>query len=285
MKQAVLICLVAALTAFSPSAQAGTKEEILRLQNDVLALSNQLRLLEKSFNEKSDGLKSLVVQLNDQVGKSNQLLGSISANLENQSSGDRSGTQTLLQEIRNLSSKIDDSATRISALAQQVSELKVQSKPITQRVFQNAGSDPGTMMLSADTIYNEAFNDLVQGNLDLAIEGFTAFIKSYPSSEKADDAQYNIGEAYYNSGKYPQAIAAFTRVMNDYPSGDKVASAYFKRAKAELAIKERENAIEDLKTVVLKHASSPEAGLAKNELENLGIDLSKPARPATRRKQ
>ncbi len=284
MKQAVLICLVAALTALPPSAQAGTKEEILRLQNDVLALQNQLRLLEKTFNEKTDGLKSLVVQLNDQVGKSNQLLGSISANLESQSSGDKSGNQALLQEIRGLASKIDDSATRISALAQQVAELKVQSKPITQRVFQNPGADPGTMALSADTIYNEAFNDLVQGNLDLAIEGFTAFIKSYPGSEKADDAQYNIGEAYYNSGKYPQAIAAFTRIMNDYPSGDKVASAYFKRAKAELAIKERDNAIEDLKTVVQKHASSPEAGLAKNELENLGIDLSKPARPATRRR-
>jgi tol-pal system protein YbgF len=283
MKQAVVILLVAAVAAFSPAAQAGTKEEILRLQNDVLALQNQLRLFEKTFNDKSDGLKSLIVQLNDQVGKSNQLLASISSNLESQSSGDKSGSQALLQEVKNLATKIDDSATRISALAQQVAELKVQSKPIAQRVYQNPGSDGGPT-LSPDAIYNEALNDLIQGNLDLAIEGFTAFIKSYPTSDKADDAQYNIGEAYYNSGKYPQAIAAFTRVLSDYPSGDKVATAYFKRAKAELAIKERDNAIEDLKTVVQKFPATPEAGLAKNELESLGIDLSKPAKPASRRK-
>jgi tol-pal system protein YbgF len=283
MKQVVILCLIMAVAALTPAAQAGTKEEILRLQNDVLALQNQLRLFEKTFNEKTDGLKSLIVQLNDQVGKSNQLLGTISATLETQSSGDKSGTQALLQEIRNLGTKIDDSATRISALAQQVAEMKVQSKPIaTQRVYQNPGD--GSATLSPDSIYNEALNDLIQGNLDLAIEGFTAFIKSYPTSDKADDAQYNIGEAYYNSGKYPQAIAAFTRVLNDYPSGDKVATAYFKRAKAELAIKERDNAIEDLKTVVQKFAATPEAGLAKNELENLGVDLSKPARPTSRRK-
>lgn len=282
MKQVVTFCLLVAVAALCPAAQAGTKEEILRLQNDVLALQNQLRMFEKTFNEKTDGLKSLVVQLNDQVGKSNQLLGTISATLDSQSSGDKSGTQTLLQEIRNLSTKIDDSATRISALAQQVAEMKVQAKPIAQRVYQNPGD--GSATLSPDAIYNEALNDLIQGNLDLAIEGFTAFIKNYPASDKADDAQYNIGEAYYNSGKYPQAIAAFTRVLNDYQSGDKVATAYFKRAKAELAIKERDNAVEDLKTVVQKFAATPEAGLAKNELENLGIDPSKPARPTSRRK-
>ncbi len=284
MKQAVIFCLIAAVTALAPSATAGTKEEILRLQNDVLALQNQLRLFEKTFNEKTDGLKSLIVQLNDQVGKSNQLLGSISATLETQSSGDKSGSQALVQEIRNLSAKIDDSATRISALAQQVAEMKLQSKPISQRPFSGPGNDAGAGGLSPDSIYNEALNDLIQGNLDLAIEGFTAFIKSYPTSDKADDAQYNIGEAYYNSQKYPQAIAAFTRVLSDYPSGDKVASALYKRAKAELAIKERDNAIEDLKTVIQQHASTVEAGLARADLEKLGVDLSKPARPTSRRK-
>jgi tol-pal system protein YbgF len=274
MKRTIISCLLFALTAIAPSAQAGTKEELLRLQNDVLALQNQLRLVEKTFNEKTDGLRSLVVQLNDQIGKSNQILGKISATLETQSMGEKSESQALLQEIRNVSAKVDD-----------FSDLKVQAKPITQRTYQSPGGDSGNPSLSADAIYTEAFNDLVQGNLDLAIEGFSAFIKNYPSHERADDAQYNIGEAYYNSGKYPQAISAFTRVLNDYPSADKVPSAYFKRAKAELVINERDNAIEDLKIVVQKYSSSAEAGLAKNELSTLGVQLNKPVRSgSTRRK-
>jgi len=125
----------------------------------------------------------------------------------------------------------------------------------------------------------------VQGNFDLAIEGFNAFIKNFPSNEKADDAQYNIGEAYYNSRKLQQAIAAFTRVIDDYPNADKVASAYFKRGKAEVALGENENAIEDFKLIVQKYPTAAEASLAKTELENLGVSLTRQTKPAKPRRK
>lgn len=285
MKKIRTFSLLAFLLAGATSSRAGTKEEIMRLQSDVLALQNQLRMLEKTINEQNEGMRSLIVQLNDQIGKTNQMLGKITSGLESQSAGDRSANQGILQEIRNLGTKLDDAATRISALAQQISDLKVQTKPINQRVFQAAGNDPNTLALSADNIYNEAFNDLIQGNFDLAVEGFTAFIKNFPSNEKADDAQYNIGEAYYNSGKVAQAIAAFTRVINEYPTGDKVVSALFKRGKAQLE-SDPDKAAEDLKTVFDKYPGSPEANLAKAELEKMGVDLTKPSRsaPVRRRK-
>src|SRR5437773_1177105 len=121
-------------------------------------------------------------------------------------------------------------------LARQVSEMKIESRPVTARRFQTASGQTGASAQSADTIFFEAYNDLVQGNTDLAIQGFTAYIASFPKSEKADDAQYYIGEAYYNDGKFAQAIAAFTRVLNDYPAGDRTASALYKRAMAEKQI-------------------------------------------------
>jgi tol-pal system protein YbgF len=277
--------LLIMITVLMSPAWAGTKEELARLQSDVLALQNQMRLLEKTFREQTDNLKSLVVQLNDQVGQSNVILKKVSAVIENQAAGDKTASQTLLQEIRNLSAKVDDSATRISALAQQVADMKVQTKPISQRQYQTAPSDSNALALSADAIYNEAFNDLVQGNFDLAVEGFSAFIKNFPSNEKADDAQYNIGEAFYNSNKLPQAIAAFTRVIDDYPSGDKIASAYFKRGKAEMASQDKESAIEDFKTVVQNFGATPEASLAKTELDGLGVALTKPARSSPVRRR
>jgi len=279
--------LAALLLLNVPAAVGGTKEELVRLQNDVLALQNQLRLFEKTFTEQIQGLRSLVVQLNDQVGTSSQMLGKVATALEGRSTGEKADTQAILQELRSLKGRVDDSTTRIAALAEQISELKVQSKALTERTYQTAAGDAASLALSADAIFNEAFTDLEQGNFDLAIEGFTAYVKNYPSTEKADDAQYGIGEAYYNSKRLPQSISSFTRVINDYPAGDKVASAYFKRAKAELALGEKQNAIEDFKTVVLKFPEAPEAGLAKNELENAGVDLAKPAAksvPRQRRK-
>jgi tol-pal system protein YbgF len=260
-------------------ARAGTKEELMRLQSDVLAMQNQIREFEKTFSEKTEGLRSLVVQLNDQVAKSNLILNRVAAALENQASGANSSQQAVLQEIRNLSGKIDDTATRISALAQQISELKVQSKSLTQ-----GSGNPGGGLSSSDSIYNQAFNDFVQGNFDLAIQGFTAYLGSFPTGDKAAAAQYYIGDSYLNQQKLPQAVSAFTRVVNDYPSSDKTASALYKRARAELALQETENAIADFKSVIERFPSAPESDLAKAELQKLGVGTSKPA-GETRRKR
>ena len=283
MKRLACICFLSILLATAIPARAGTKEEIMRLQSDVLALQNQLRIMEKTFNEQIEGLKSLLSQLNDQIGKSNVNLGKISAAMEGQAAIGKSADQMVSQEIRNLSSKLDDMATRISALAQQVSDIKIQAQPIVQGALHGTAADAPT--LSSDAVYNAAYNDLVQGNFDLAIEGFTAFVKNFPANDKADDALYNIGEAYYNLDKLPRAIAAFTRVLTEYPAGDKVASALFKRGKAELAIQERDNAIEDFNTVIQKYKDAPEAGLARAELENLGVSPGKPAKPVPARRK
>jgi tol-pal system protein YbgF len=285
MKRNVLFVAIFLFLALAPSGSAGTKEELVRLQSDVLALTNQIRVMEKSFSEQTQGLKSLVVQLNDQVGQSFLLIQKLSAELQAQSSGDKNSATAVLDEVRALTRKIDDNTTQVSALAQQLAEMKVQAKPITQRAYQGAGTNPESLAFSAETIYHEAYNDLIQGNFDLAMEGFRAFLKNFPSSEKADDAQYNIGEAYYSLRNFPDAITAFSAVINTYPAGDKIASAYFKRAKAELLVGENENAISDFKTVAQKYASAPEAGLAAAELVQLGVELSKTAKPAPARRK
>ncbi len=270
-----IICVL----GIAATAQAGVKEELVRLQADVLALKNQISLLEKTFTERTDGIRSLVVQLNDQVGRSSLILGKISTAVETQSTGDTSLQQTMLQEIKSLSVKMDDTNTRLSALAQQIADMKVQTKPISQRLFQSAGGNPDSLALSADQIYGEAYNDLVQGNLDLAIEGFNAFLRNFPTNERADDAQYNIGEAHYNARRYPEAIAAFTKVLTDYSSGGKVASALFKRGKAELLVQQNDSAIADFKTVISKYSTAPEASLALAELTRLNVNPGRSAKP------
>jgi tol-pal system protein YbgF len=273
------------ILGIASTAQAGVKEELVRLQADVLALQNQMRLLEKNFTERTDAIRSLVVQLNDQVGKTSLVLGKISTSLETQSTGDQAAVQSVLKEVKDLAGKMDDANMRISALAQQVADMKIQAKPLAQRTFQNAADNPNQMASSAGQIFSEAYNDLIQGQWDFAVQGFTAFLKNFPTNEKADDAQYNIGEAFYNAGKYAESINAFSKVVNDYTEGDKTASALFKRGKAQVALGQKDAAVADFKTVVTKYPNDPEASLAKAELTKLGVDLSKPAiKPPVKKK-
>jgi tol-pal system protein YbgF len=268
MKRKTYFFLTIVLLLAMPLLQAGTKEELMRLQNDVLALQKQIQEIDKTYNERMDGIKSLIVQLSDQIAKSNLLMDNIKAMLANQNSGIRPTDQAMLQEIRTLSGKLDDTGTRISAMAQQLNELKVQSKAIDQE-----SSAHGS--LSPESLYNQAFNDFVQGNFDLAIQGFTQYINDYPGGDKAASALLNIGEAYVSQKKLPQAIATFTRIINEYSQSSIMPTALFKRAKVELDMQKKDDAIADFKNILDKYPNTPEAENAKLELQQLGA--SKPA--------
>jgi len=103
-----------------------------------------------------------------------------------------------------------------------------------------------------------------------------------PTGDKAAAAHFYIGDSFSRLGKASEAIAAFTRVINDYPSSQQTASALLNRGRAELAVRESDNAVADFRAVVEKFPSTLEAERAKEELRKLGVSTTKPA-PARRK--
>ncbi len=270
MKGKIYFGLLIALMLLFPSANAGTKEEIARLQADVNDLRNQIQELERTFSVRVDGLKSLLEQLNDQVAGSNLVLERVSKSVETQATGAQSSDQMLLQEIRTLSQKTDEMGTRVSALAQQLNELKVQSQSFRQTSSFGGG-------LSPNDLFDQAEGDFVEGNLDLAIQGFSAYIDNYPGGEKAVAALCRIGDIYDIQGMEPEAMAAFTRAIDEYPDRDGVAKALYKRANLELSMGEKDKATEDFKNIVVNFADTDVSELAKEKLKELGVRIPRPA--------
>lgn len=262
MKKTILFSVLVLLFISVTTAPAGTKEELVRLQHDINTLRNQMLEFEKNLTENISGLKSLIEQLNDQVAQSNLLLDKAVTALEQKDSGENSNNDEIIATIRMQSGKIDEMSTSISALARQVSELKSQSKPLNRFV----PSSP----TSSDATFNEALNDLIAGNSDLAIQGFNAYLNFFPSGDKAAAARYYIGEAHYNMKRYPQAIEAFTRIIEENADSDKVASALFKRGKSSLETGKTDAAEADFKEVMKRFPESPEASLSKAELAAIG---------------
>lgn len=76
--------------------------------------------------------------------------------------------------------------------------------------------------------YSAAFDLLKQGQYSKSIAGFDAFLKSYPESKYADNAQYWLGEANYVSREYKAALDAFQRLIAKYPESKKVPGAKLK---------------------------------------------------------
>ena len=121
-------------------------------------------------------------------------------------------------------------------------------------------------------LYQSAYRDYQRGNFDLAIAGFSDFVKQNPNSDLTDNAAYWIGESLFSQKKYQEAIAQFDSVVTKYPQSDKVPGALLKKGYAYINLGEKAQGIVQLQYVVHEHPSSQEASLARVKLKQLGVE-------------
>lgn len=279
MKRVVLILLLGASVACWT--EAGTKEDIIRLQSDVLTLQNQLRQLQKSVDENGAIAKTLIGQIMEILTKAGRTIDEVKAAQLEQTKTGNDNIEEILSEIRALSSKVDDMGTRLANLSKKVENIQSTIDAMkNQRSASDATTDGKRVPLSPDQLYNLAYNDYIQGNYDLAIQGFLDFMANYKDSELAEKAQYYIGDCYFNQSKFTDAISAFNQVTALFPKGDKAPAAFLKSGLAYLNMKDNNSAITQFKNVIVKYPDSPEANIAVQQLQILGVEP--PAKPKKR---
>jgi tol-pal system protein YbgF len=174
------------------------------------------------------------------------------------------------EQIRVLNDRVEDLDNRVSNMP---GKLRLASeKPAAGNANPPAGSGVEAKSTEAHAeeakkLYDTAYQDLVRGQSELAREGFQEFLRKYPQSSLADNAQYWIGESYYAQKNYTRAAAEFSEVPTKYPSSDKVAAAMLKRAYALLAINRTADGKALLEQVIKQFPAAPEAALAKAKLQ------------------
>jgi tol-pal system protein YbgF len=119
-------------------------------------------------------------------------------------------------------------------------------------------------------MYETAFADYTAGQYSLAITGFETFLKAFPKSEMADEAQFYIGETHYVTGRYQDAVAAYNQVIQNYPGSNSVLEAYYKRGLAQERLGEGDAARASWEFLVKNHPESEAGRLAKQNLDRLG---------------
>ena len=112
-------------------------------------------------------------------------------------------------------------------------------------------------------------SDYGAGQWTLAIAGFEQFIRTFgPTSERADDAQFYIGESEFAQNRFEEAIAAYNQVIQNYPMSEWVAWAYYKRGTAQRRLKRTDEARASLETAI-KLGNNEAAALARQQLDGL----------------
>jgi tol-pal system protein YbgF len=122
----------------------------------------------------------------------------------------------------------------------------------------------------ARALYQRHYGALRNGDHAAAIAGFRGFLEAYPEHDYADNAQYWLGEAFYDQRKYKEAMREFRRVVKRYPRGNKVPDALLKIGYCYASLGETAKARDVLAQVARIYPASGAAKLAQRKLGELG---------------
>lgn len=254
-----------ALAGCAPLAGSAADEDLAQLRQDINALSLAVH---RARGDSQTVLSQLERQTRDQTAEAQKQLAAL-----------QSRTETLSQDLTRLAARVDELSQRLESLSRQV-RAPAPPAPATPRPTpppQGAGGPQ-----PAD-VYQTAYIDFSKGNYPLAIQGFREFLRRFPESDLAGNAQYWIGESYFSlargyatqdqaekaSGALEQAVQEFRKVLVNYPRGEKVPTALYKEALALLELKQPGLAEARLQYLLEHFPQSDEAPLARDRLTAL----------------
>ncbi len=132
-----------------------------------------------------------------------------------------------------------------------------------------APAKPAPAASGAQAEYDRALATLRAGKPEAARKGFEAFLASWPKSDLAANAQYWIGESFYNQDRYADAVISFRQVHQQHPKHDKAAAALLKMGMSYQKLGDSQNARFYWEALVADYPKSDPAGLARKLLSSL----------------
>jgi tol-pal system protein YbgF len=79
-----------------------------------------------------------------------------------------------------------------------------------------------------EKLFQISLNDFNAGRYDVAVTGFQDFLRQYPESNLASEAEYWGAECLYAKKNYSEAEKAYISYIKKYPQGTKISVALYK---------------------------------------------------------
>jgi tol-pal system protein YbgF len=258
----------AALLAAGPATAAN--KDIERLAVQIATLQGQVAEIQRASEESRAELR----RLTELIAEQNALL--------KKSVADRR------QQDETVAANLKDLGDRVAEVAEALDAIKAQATPLLTPL-PAADAAPGTQASGPATpggapasapagpaptgpapapreLYSQAYADFARGNYDLAVQGFTEYIRNYPGTDFTDNAQYWIGECLYGKKMYAEAIEAWNTLFKDYPASDKLPDARVKKGMALERLGRKSQALVEYRYVVDRYPNSQAARIARERL-------------------
>jgi TolA-binding protein len=288
--------LALALSASAGTASAATKEQ-LQMMADLRMLQEQSQQLQILLGSLAESLKAVNARLEQRIDQQSEASRKAFAD-------QKLVADTLAADLRVVREKVDDSNVRIGSLSQEVDALRqsvvtmsiappapgtgASAAPTTPASSstssapaatapaassQPAAAPPAAAPIAPGTspqrLWDMAFAEYGGGRFDLAVMGFEAYIKSFPKSDMADEAQVYICSSHLNTGDYQKAVDACDMAIRTYPTGNALSEAYFRKGVALQSLQQLAPAGAAFDHVIKNYPDTVAATLAQQRLEAL----------------
>jgi tol-pal system protein YbgF len=264
------------------------------LQKDLVALNDQVAALEEKAEADGASLRSEVGSYHKDQLRSDQAYRTRHAELH-------ALINDIRDEMRLLRGELEKgqyyARKGIAGLAESEARQEAHRKSVERslqnnidrivRIEQYLGMEPSEKLVASDTgqdegmkgklevqetpegLYARAKQLFDKGEYENARALFRSFLKQYPKSKNADNAQFWLGEIYYREKWYEKAILEYQKVIENHPNGNKTPSALLKQGFAFSSLGDKANARLILKELIRKFPDSNEAKIANKKLKAL----------------
>lgn len=283
---------------FSSCVTVATDQDIMSLNDQVVLLNNRLNAVQDSMAKREASLSvsmtkreaSLTKELSEdwdarlkairgnlaevmaETERIKEDLGALSGKVEENTHLAKHMIERDTTQEDMMRAGVADLKTKVEELEKSIKDVKAYLGLVPGFAQKGVKTDEGKTLapISPENArYEASLAAYKGGKLEEALDGFRDFIKAYPQSDLADNAQFWIGECHMALNQYEQAILAYQEVIKRYPKGNKVPSAMLRQALAFQAIKDNTSAKLLLKKIIKNYPDSNEASIAKTKLNSM----------------
>jgi len=268
-----------------------SQDELLHIQNRLVALESQGSSNMTSYNQVGSKIESFESQL-FHIKQSQDL---IEKQFREQYASIKANSNTSRHEIRQITGRLEEIEYHLKKKFNVLKQKKdipssSENMPVSQIISRlqrieaylglEATADPIPSAIAKETpspspktpeaeLYSKAKGAFDSNDFETARIQFVNFLKKYPQSTDADNAQFWMGEIYFREKWYEKAILEYQKVIEEYPNGNKVPAALLKQGLAFLELNDKTNASLILKELTKKYPNSAESKMAQKKLNEL----------------
>lgn len=261
------LILVATIALHRPL-EAKDKDEILKMQQELIILQRQVKDLQELDSKNTGEIKALLNQTLDSVNTMKRDVTQTREAVDRGVGDIANNSNAMVQQISRLNERLNATDQRIEKLQEQLEGIK--------RIF--SPTQLSTNCDDGDKLYEVAYGDYIRGNYALAVAQLRNYITCFPNTEGAANAQYLIGDSLYKQLDYKNAIPEFDKLIVGYPTSSRMPAARFKKADALLKLDRRREAADEFRFIVSNYPGTPEANQASEMLQQMPQEPVKPVR-------